>query len=74
MPSPPLLRPRPETDEEENTDPAEEDDEGAVWIVGAADVETETIIATKKKCSHVRASAARTNDSRQLRHLKCSRK
>ena len=38
MPSPPLLRPRPETDEEEDPDPAEEDDEGAVGIVGAADV------------------------------------
>ena len=48
MPSPPLLRPRSETDEEEDSDPAEEDDEGAVGVVGAADVETETIIATKK--------------------------
>ena len=48
MPSPPLLRPRPETDEEEDPDPAEEDDEGAVGIVGAADVKRENIIATKK--------------------------
>ena len=48
MPSPPLLRPRPEADEEEDSDPAEEDDEGAVGVVGAADVKTVNVIATKK--------------------------